>query len=108
MNASQSYQQPSGNQQMFFKKRASSNTNPPNHAQSIVQNSPPKAVDKGPGSTENGQQMDKGGQLVDPKGSEGGKVSSPKTSAGASSSMQAHGGSQQQQSSTSASSMTQA
>lgn len=106
MNASQSYQQPSGHQQVFFKKRASSNTNPPNHTQSIVQNSPPKAIDKGPGSaTESGQQMDKAGHMGDPKGSEGGKVSSPKTSAGAASSMQAPSTQGQQQSSTSASSM---
>ena len=87
MSASQSYQQPNGPQQVFFKKRASSNTNPPaNHAQSIVQNSPPKAVDKGPGPTaENEQQNEQNAQPADQKSNEGGKVASPKASAGATS-----------------------
>lgn len=60
MSASQSYQQPNGHQQVFFKKRASSNTNPPaGQAQSIVQNSPPRAVDHGPATTpESGQQTE--------------------------------------------------
>lgn len=111
MNASQSYQQPNGHQQVFFKKRASSNTNPPaNHTQSIVQGSPPKAVDNGPATaTENGQQMEKSAQPADSKGSEGGKLSSPKTSAGATTSLQPASSAQgPPQSSTSASSMTQA
>lgn len=110
MSASQSYQQPGGHQQVFFKKRASSNTNPPaNPSQSIVSGSPQKPLDKGTGSAvENGQGNEKNSQSADPKANEGGKVSSPKASTGAASNLQQVPSSQgQQQSSTSASSVAQ-